>query len=167
MAATAIPGTSSIISTAITADNTPISIRFFLSPFFAEDPHPFRGMRVFPCPWTAAPTTAAAGAPARGWTASLGIPPIKGYPHREAGGEFASAVRPETISPVPPARAYRAVKNVLIIGTNTQGCMFGNVAHIIRLPSSGCAVSFDPTPRRGISGTGQVPARVSLGGYTK
>lgn len=39
---------------------------------------------------------------------------------------------------------YRTVKNVLIIGTNTRGCMFGNVELTVWLPNSGYGFSFGP-----------------------
>lgn len=39
---------------------------------------------------------------------------------------------------------YRTVENTLIIGTNTQGCMFGNVELTVWLPNSGYRVSFGP-----------------------
>lgn len=37
---------------------------------------------------------------------------------------------------------YRTVENVLIIGTNTAGCMFGNVQIWIHLPNTGYGVGF-------------------------
>ena len=37
---------------------------------------------------------------------------------------------------------YRTVENVLIIGTNTQGCMFGNVQIRIFLPNTGYGIGF-------------------------
>lgn len=40
--------------------------------------------------------------------------------------------------------AYRTVENVLIIGTNTTGCMFGNVELTVWLPNSGYGFSFGP-----------------------
>jgi len=39
-------------------------------------------------------------------------------------------------------RQYRTVENVLIIGTNTAGCMFGNVQIWIHLPNTGYGVGF-------------------------
>ena len=37
---------------------------------------------------------------------------------------------------------YRTVENVLIIGTNTQGCMFGNVQIWVYLPNTGYSIGF-------------------------
>ena len=37
---------------------------------------------------------------------------------------------------------YRTVENVLIIGTNTQGCMFGNVQIRVYLPNTGYSIGF-------------------------